>query len=214
MIDLSICKNCNFAEPDWDSMRPVYAKVINEYLASMNLVSGCKFDFGIVNYSAYGDTMSNMRSHFHTESDFSAVHYIQFDERVHTPTRFENPFKWGDYQNVMRPHLEKCVVNNLSNSWTCDWWELETHEDDIVFLYLSREELNAIKNYIPKDESLQKLPIYKIITDDEFFATSGIPTTFIINSDGKVIVKDLGSAFWNDESVFKFIDNLIGKNEI
>ena len=87
-------------------------------------------------------------------------------------------------------------------------------EEDIIFLYLSREKLETIKNYIPKDESLQQLPIYKIITDDEFFATSGIPTTFIINSDGKVIVKDLGSAFWNDDSVFKFIDNLIGKNEI
>ena len=87
-------------------------------------------------------------------------------------------------------------------------------EEDIIFLYLSREKLEVIKNYIPKDESLQQLPIYKIITDDEFFATSGIPTTFIINSDGEVIVKDLGSAFWNDESVFKLIDNLIGKNEI
>ena len=87
-------------------------------------------------------------------------------------------------------------------------------EEDIIFLYLSREKLETIKNYIPKDESLQQLPIYKIITDDEFFATSGIPTTFIVNSDGEVIVKDLGSAFWNDESVFKFIDNLIGKNEI
>ena len=98
--------------------------------------------------------------------------------------------------------------------YMAELYEKYKNEDDIVFLYLSREELNAIKNYIPKDESLQQLPIYKIITDDEFFATSGIPTTFIINSDGKVIVKDLGSAFWNDESVFKFIDNLIGKNEI
>ena len=87
-------------------------------------------------------------------------------------------------------------------------------EENIIFLYLSREKLETIKNYVPKDESLQKLPIYKIITDDEFFATSGIPTTFIVNSDGEVIVKDLGSAFWNVESVFKFIDNLIGKNEI
>jgi thiol-disulfide isomerase/thioredoxin len=98
--------------------------------------------------------------------------------------------------------------------YMAELYEKYKNESDIVFLYLSREELNTIKNYIPKDESLQQLPIYKIITDDEFFATSGIPTTFIVNSDGEVIVKDLGSAFWNDESVFKFIDNLIGKNEI
>lgn len=98
--------------------------------------------------------------------------------------------------------------------YMAELYENYKDEEDIIFLYLSREKLETIKNYIPKDESLQQLPIYKIITDDEFFATSGIPTTFIVNSDGEVIVKDLGSAFWNDESVFKFIDNLIGKNEI
>jgi len=98
--------------------------------------------------------------------------------------------------------------------YMAELYEKYKNEKDIIFLYLSREKLETIKNYIPKDESLQQLPIYKIITDDEFFATSGIPTTFIVNSDGEVIVKDLGSAFWNDESVFKFIDNLIGKNEI
>lgn len=85
--------------------------------------------------------------------------------------------------------------------------------EDIAFLYLSREELNTIKKYIPNDESLQKIPIYKVLTDDEFFATSGIPTTFIINSNGEVVVKDIGSAFWNDESVFKFIDDLVENNE-
>ena len=98
--------------------------------------------------------------------------------------------------------------------YMAELYEKYKDEENIIFLYLSREKLETIKNYVPKDESLQKLPIYKIITDDEFFATSGIPTTFIVNSDGEVIVKDLGSAFWNDESVFKFIDNLIGKNEI
>ena len=98
--------------------------------------------------------------------------------------------------------------------YMAELYERYKDEEDIIFLYLSREKLETIKDYIPKDGSLQQLPIYKIVTDDEFFATSGIPTTFIVNSDGEVIVKDLGSAFWNDESVFKFIDNLIGKNEI
>ncbi len=95
-----------------------------------------------------------------------------------------------------------------------DLYEKYKDNEDIIFLYLSREELETIKNFIPNDESLQKIPIYKVITDDEFFATSGIPTTFIINTAGQVVVKDLGSAFWNDESVYKFIDNLIGINEI
>ena len=98
--------------------------------------------------------------------------------------------------------------------YMAELYEKYNNEENIVFLFLSREKLKTIKNYIPKDESLQKLPIYKIITDDEFFATSGIPTTFIINSSGEVLVKDLGTAFWNDESVFKFIDSLIGSNEI
>ena len=95
-----------------------------------------------------------------------------------------------------------------------DLYEKYKNEKDIIFLFLSREELKTIKNYIPKDENLQKLPLYKIITDDEFFATSGIPTTFIIDSGGEVLVKDLGTAFWNDKSVFTFVDSLIGKNEI
>ena len=98
--------------------------------------------------------------------------------------------------------------------YMAELYENYQNQDDLIFLYLSREKLDTIKNYIPKDESLQNLPIYKIVTDDEFFATSGIPTTFIVNSKGEVVVKDVGSAFWNDESVFKFLDQLIQENEI
>ena len=98
--------------------------------------------------------------------------------------------------------------------YMAELYENYQNQDDLIFLYLSREKLDTIKNYIPKDESLQNLPIYKIVTDDEFFATSGIPTTFIVNSKGEVVVKDVGSAFWNDESVFKFLDQLIQENEV
>jgi len=98
--------------------------------------------------------------------------------------------------------------------YMAELYENYQNQDDLIFLYLSREKLDTIKNYIPKDESLQNLPIYKIVADDEFFATSGIPTTFIVNSKGEVVVKDVGSAFWNDESVFKFLDQLIQENEV
>jgi len=81
--------------------------------------------------------------------------------------------------------------------------------NEIVFLYLSKEEAETIIDYIPKDESLKNLPIYKIITDDDLFATSGIPTTFIVNRNGKILVKDVGSALWNDPSVINYINNLL-----
>ena len=44
--------------------------------------------------------------------------------------------------------------------YMAELYEKYKNEENIVFLYLSREELNTIKNYIPKDESLQNLPIY------------------------------------------------------
>ena len=80
---------------------------------------------------------------------------------------------------------------------------------DIVFLYLSKENRNTIIDYIPKDETLAQLPLYKIISDDELFSTRGIPTTFIVDSSGEVIVKDVGSAIWDDQSVINYIDNIL-----
>ena len=80
---------------------------------------------------------------------------------------------------------------------------------DIVFLFLSKEDRNTIIDYLPKDKTLAQLPLYKIITDDELFSTRGIPTTFIVDSAGVVKVKDVGSAIWNDQSVVDFIYNIL-----
>ena len=81
--------------------------------------------------------------------------------------------------------------------------------NNIVFLYLSKEDADTIIDYIPKDESLGQLPIYKVVTDDDLFSTRGIPTTFIINRNGEIVIKDVGSAVWNDQSVVDYLDNLL-----
>jgi thiol-disulfide isomerase/thioredoxin len=80
---------------------------------------------------------------------------------------------------------------------------------DIVFLYLSKENRSTIIDYLPKDETLSQLPLYKIISDDELFSTRGIPTTFIVDSSGEVVVKDVGSAIWNDQSVIDYLNNIL-----
>ena len=88
-------------------------------------------------------------------------------------------------------------------------YEQYKDNEDIVFLYLSKESRDTIIDYIPKDEALAKLPLYKIITDDELFVTRGIPTTFIVDSSGEILVKDVGSATWDDQSVINYIDNIL-----
>jgi thiol-disulfide isomerase/thioredoxin len=81
--------------------------------------------------------------------------------------------------------------------------------NNIVFLYLSKEDADTIIDYIPKNSSLEQLPIYKIVTDDDLFSTRGIPTTFIVNRNGEIVVKDVGSAAWNDQSVVDYLDKLL-----
>ena len=88
-------------------------------------------------------------------------------------------------------------------------YNLYKDNQDIVFLYLSKENKNTIIDYIPKDETLSQLPLYKIISDDELFSTRGIPTTFIVDSSGEVVVKDVGSAIWNDQSVIDYLNNIL-----
>ena len=131
------------------------------------------------------------------------------DMRVTTIDFDSNMLQFSDLENNIFT-IQNFKGKNLFINYWATWcnpclaempymaelYEKYNNEENIVFLFLSREKLKTIKNYIPKDESLQKLPIYKIITDDEFFATSGIPTTFINNSSGEELVKDLGTAFW------------------
>ena len=145
-----------------------------------------------------------------TTIDFES-NMLQFSDLENNISTIQN-FKGKNlFVNYWATWCNPCLAEM---PYMVELYEKYKNEENIKFLFLSREDLKTIKNYIPKDENLQKLPIYKIITDDEFFATSGIPTTFIIDSTGEVIVKDVGTAFWNDESVFKFIDSLIGNNEI
>ncbi len=88
-------------------------------------------------------------------------------------------------------------------------YEQYKENDNIVFLYLSKEETDTIIDYIPKDDSLGQLPIYKVVTDDDLFSTRGIPTTFIVNRNGEIVIKDVGSAVWNDQSVVDYLDKLL-----
>tara|TARA_B100000989_G_C19324386_1_gene378111 strand:- start:33 stop:665 length:633 start_codon:yes stop_codon:yes gene_type:complete len=202
------------------------------------IIAGMTICIALVSYKFY-EVNNDLKKYKEYYKDLSIMYLEEVIEapKLEPPSSQEMEVSTIDFESNMLQfsdldnnifNIQKFKGKNLFINYWATWcnpclaempymvelYEKYKNEKDIIFLFLSREELKTIKNYIPKDENLQKLPLYKIITDDEFFATSGIPTTFIIDSSGEVLVKDLGTAFWNDKSVFTFIDSLIGKNEI
>jgi len=125
--------NPKYHKVNFDTLIPVYKEVITSIVKNMVLRTPWKFKFKIVNYTCLSNS-HYMQSHVHTGTDFTAVHYIQFDKKHHTPTTFENTLSHSLYGEHLRPELSKILsYGHPSNSWMCGTWKLNIEEDDFCF---------------------------------------------------------------------------------
>ena len=126
--------NPKYHKVNFDTLLPVYAKVLGEMFKKMDLLTGAhRFNFNIVNYTCLSKS-NYMASHVHPKVDFTAVHYIQFDKKYHTPTTYENHLPCIDYVNNITPKLTKILSNkHPTNSWAYPDWTLDIEEDDFCF---------------------------------------------------------------------------------
>jgi len=125
--------NPEYHKVNFDTLIPVYEKVLTLIFNSMNLLSAYHFEFKMVNYTCLSQS-NFMASHIHPGTDFTAVHYIQFDKKHHTSTLFENTLSHVEYMAQLRPELVKMLSRqHRSNSWACKEWTLDIEEDDFCF---------------------------------------------------------------------------------
>jgi thiol-disulfide isomerase/thioredoxin len=76
--------------------------------------------------------------------------------------------------------------------------------EDVAFLLISDEDTGTIRKFMEKKR--YNLPVYLRGKDlPKVFATQGIPATFILDRDGMIAFKHVGSAKWDDESCRSFI---------
>ena len=124
--------NPEYHKVKFDTLVPVYKKVISKILDSMPILA-VDFKFTIANYTCLSNS-HYMAPHRHPSSDFTAVHYIQFDKEHHTSTVFENTLSHVDYIYQLRPEFPKILSRkHSSNSWVYDNWKLNVEEDDFCF---------------------------------------------------------------------------------
>jgi hypothetical protein len=128
--------NKNFLIPDYSSLLPIYENIFKNLYTNLKFKTGIKFNFSfdIVNYTC-SDEDQFMRKHDHVrDSDFSCVHYLQFDNE-HAPTVFYNPseFIGRETLKLLRNNFFKKLDDNyLENSGYFKLLTLQCEEDDMI----------------------------------------------------------------------------------
>ncbi len=80
--------------------------------------------------------------------------------------------------------------------------------DKIDFILLTNEKPEVVQKFLEKKAF--KLPVYfpKMKTPKSLYDNS-IPTNYIIDATGKIIIKETGAADWNSTKVRKVLDGLL-----
>lgn len=80
--------------------------------------------------------------------------------------------------------------------------------DKVYFLFISQENQSITRNFIK--EKNWNLSSYRPINHEpSILSSTSLPTTFIINKDGVIVVKEAGNKKWDSQKVRNLLDELI-----
>tara|TARA_R100000353_G_scaffold172694_1_gene138154 strand:+ start:308 stop:967 length:660 start_codon:yes stop_codon:yes gene_type:complete len=123
--------NSKFKQPDYTSLIPLYTKEIKTFLESMP-IKKTNFKFKIVNYTCM-TAGHHMMHHIHTECDFSAIHYVQFDNKTQDSTVFTNTNDYPKFINDVYPQINQTfIASEIENSWAHKYFKIVIKEDDLI----------------------------------------------------------------------------------
>jgi len=133
----------------------------------------------------------------------------------------DNTKNWKVYDLQGNEHLflelnQKPVFLNLWATWCPPCIaELpsiqELHKDygdKISFILLSNESPDVVKAFAEK-KGYSKLDFYYSNTTPSDFASQSIPTTFVISTEGKVVINKKGAARWSSGKMENLLNSLI-----
>ena len=86
-------------------------------------------------------------------------------------------------------------------------------QEDVKFLLVSDEPPDVVEPFV--QEKGWELPMY--VSNDErpsVFESRGIPATFILDREGRIVFRHVGSARWDDESSVRFLNELLEKKAV
>ncbi|MCP4657180.1 MAG: TlpA family protein disulfide reductase [bacterium] len=79
-------------------------------------------------------------------------------------------------------------------------------DEDVAFLLVSEEDAETVRSLLEARDL--NLPVYLGVAS-AIYQSKGIPVTFIIDRDGTIVFRHLGSADWDQEACRAFIRRLL-----
>lgn len=82
------------------------------------------------------------------------------------------------------------------------------YKDKIAFVFITSDDKIKITKFYKKNN--YNLPTYNLISAiAPEISTQSLPTTFVIDKNGKIVLKDVGASNWNSAKFRQLLDNLM-----
>ncbi|MCF6296642.1 MAG: TlpA family protein disulfide reductase [Flavobacteriaceae bacterium] len=84
----------------------------------------------------------------------------------------------------------------------------DIYKDNIVFLFVASDEKDKVTTFIDKNK--YTIPVYFEASNRPVeMESNSLPTTYIINKEGEIVVDKVGAVDWNSKKVKKLLDKLL-----
>lgn len=85
------------------------------------------------------------------------------------------------------------------------------YHDKVNFLFVSSEDHETVRGFLNRKN--YTLPAYRPLSQPpEPLNGSTLPTTYLIDKEGNIVIQKVGAADWNSQSVRNTIDELLAKS--
>jgi thiol-disulfide isomerase/thioredoxin len=80
----------------------------------------------------------------------------------------------------------------------------------VVFLFVAHDEPQKVKSFLSKRS--MNIPVYFALSSmPSQLSSNSIPTTFILNKKGEIVVRKTGAADWNSGQIHRILDKYLAK---
>ena len=82
------------------------------------------------------------------------------------------------------------------------------YQDKVEFLFVANDDEDKVRKFL--NDKKYTFPVYFQITKGpEELQSNSLPTTFVINKEGEIVVDKTGAADWNSAKVRELVDKLL-----